>query len=254
MKDSAGFGEETESHFYLSAGPALAIVLGMALVPLRASTSASNLTFVFIVLTIAVGEFGGRWPALATAVASALSLNFFLTQPYLTLAIHRADDVIAFVGLALCGLVAAAFSSDRGRRIARLDESRRHLLVLRGVLARLLPSDALEAQLEQALRVCREALPLSGAVVRDPRGYVLASSDNQATLRPLPEHPLAPAPSHTERAVPEHGARIALALGERRLGWLDVWGDGRPASAETRRTLADLATAIALVLAAAEQE
>jgi K+-sensing histidine kinase KdpD len=245
---------ENETLFYVSGGPALAILLGMALVPLRESTSASNLTFAFIVLTIAVGEFGGRWPALATALASALSLNFFLTRPYLTLAIHHDEDLIAFVGLALSGLVAASFSSDRGRRIAHLGESQRHFQLLRRVLASLHPSETLESQLAEALRACRDALPLSGAVLRNPRGYVLASSDDQAALRPLPDQPLRPAPSRVERALPERGARIPLALGERQLGWLDVWGDGRPASAEARRTLADLAKAVALVLGAAEQE
>ena len=45
-----------------------------------------------------VAEFGGRWPAVATALASALSLDFFLTQPYLHLAIDDKHDIIAFAG------------------------------------------------------------------------------------------------------------------------------------------------------------
>jgi two-component system sensor histidine kinase KdpD len=100
----------------MGAGPLVAIFIGMALVPIREWTHASNFTYVFIVLTIVVGELGGRGPAVATALVSALSLDFFLTQPYLRLAIHGKHDVIAFVGLAVCGLVAAGFASRRGRR------------------------------------------------------------------------------------------------------------------------------------------
>ena len=38
-------------------------------------------------------------------------------------------------------------------------------------------------------------------------------------------------------------------LGHQQLGWLDVWGNGLPASLESRRTLADLARLMAVLLA-----
>src|SRR5215831_3926137 len=74
-----------------------AIILGAALIPLRSFTSASNLAFAFIAFTIVIAELGGRAAALAAAVTSAISLNFFLTEPYLTLAMSKPDDVIAFL-------------------------------------------------------------------------------------------------------------------------------------------------------------
>src|SRR5207249_10935258 len=105
-----------------------ALALGIALVPLRSLTAASNLAFAFLALTIAVAEFGGRTPALVTAVVSALSLNFFLTEPFLTLTIAKPDDTVAFIALAACGLIAAAFGRRRehwsdvaGRASAELD-------------------------------------------------------------------------------------------------------------------------------------
>jgi len=107
--------KDDDKLIYLAGGPGAAILLGAALVPLREATTASNLTFLFLLLTIVTAELGGRWPALATAVASSLSLNFFLTKPYLTLMIHGRDDVIAFLGLAVCGLVVAAFATRRVR-------------------------------------------------------------------------------------------------------------------------------------------
>src|SRR5262245_59604357 len=97
----------------------------MALASVRDWTVASNFTFLFLGLTIGVAEFGGRWPAVATALASALSLDFFLTQPYGRLAIEDKNDFIAFVGLGACGLLAAALASDRGRRSIALENTER---------------------------------------------------------------------------------------------------------------------------------
>jgi K+-sensing histidine kinase KdpD len=101
---------------YTAMGPLAAILLGFALMPLRESVIASNFTFAFIMLNILVAEFGGRRAALATAVVSALSLDFFLTKPYLRLTIQGKHDITAFLGLAACGLLAATLASRRHRR------------------------------------------------------------------------------------------------------------------------------------------
>jgi two-component system sensor histidine kinase KdpD len=236
----------SERLFYLGAGPTAAILLGMLLVPLRELTTASNLTFAFLALTIAVAEFGGRWAALVTALMSALSLNFFLTQPYLTLVIDKPDDVLAFVGLALCGLLVASLAAARNRRLEMLEGARGHLELLRAGLAMADPA-SLEPALAYLLRAGCDTLPLSAAVVRDARGYVLAASDNAAGLRDLPERELTP----DSPAFPAEGGRIALLLGTQRLGWLDVWGSGAPARAESRRSLADTARLAALLIAGA---
>jgi K+-sensing histidine kinase KdpD len=103
---------------YLATGPLVAIVLGVALIPLRDVVIASNLTFPFIILTIVVAEFGGRPAALTTALVSALSLDFFLTKPYLRLTIQGKHDFAAFLGLAACGFVAAALAARRAKPVA----------------------------------------------------------------------------------------------------------------------------------------
>jgi hypothetical protein len=124
-----------DSLVYIGAGPLLAIVLGIALIPFRESITASNLSFAFVVLTVVVAAFGGRSAGVATALASALSLDFFLTRPYLSLRIQENHDLIAFAGLTVCGLVAASLGSPQ--RIAALRELRAHAQLLHQTLGAL---------------------------------------------------------------------------------------------------------------------
>ena len=98
---------------YWIGGPVAAAVLAVCLIPLRDLTPVANLTFAFVALTIVVAEFGGRAAGLATAVASAVSLDFFLTRPYLRMAIEDKHDIVAFLGLAACGLMASALGAPR---------------------------------------------------------------------------------------------------------------------------------------------
>jgi hypothetical protein len=258
MKD-----EDADATFYLATGPLLAIALGFALIPLRSLTTASNLAFPFIALTIAVAEFGGRGAALATAVTSALSLDFFLTQPYLRLTIHEKQDTIAFLGLAGCGLIAAAFRSQRGRSLAALTISRKQLDLVHSALKGLDEGTPLEPQLTNVLEVSRDVLPLAGAAVRDRRGYLLASALPSDGQRRLPETILEPdsllPASGGSRKIPRRGAplpevggRIAITRGSQGLGWLDVWGNGARAGVEARHVLSDLARLFAIRLAALE--
>lgn len=100
-------------HFAL--GPIASVALGALLIPFREIVPVSAFPFLFATLTVAAAEWGGRGVGVATALCSALSLDFFLTKPYLTLQISDKHDVIAFVGLTICGLVAAGFGA-RNRR------------------------------------------------------------------------------------------------------------------------------------------
>jgi K+-sensing histidine kinase KdpD len=158
--------DDYETMFYLPAGPLAAIVLGMALVPLREITTASNLTYAFVVLTIVVAEYGGRWPAVATALCSALSLNFFLTRPYLTLTIEKTDDIIAFAGLTICGLIVAVLGSRRRRQASALAAARRQLDLLHSTLTMDDPSVPLKTRLTHLLEASRKPGPRVGSESR----------------------------------------------------------------------------------------
>jgi hypothetical protein len=256
LKDDGG------NLFYLGAGPIAAILLGMALVPFRGFTTASNFTFVFLALTIAVGEFGGRAAAVATAVSSALSLNFFLTRPYMTLVIADRHDVIAFLGLAGCGLLAASLASERGRWAAP-PAPKKQVDLIHATVAELQEAGPLEARLARTLDACRLALPVAAAVVRDTANNVRSASgrghEGPAPAPVLDPDTLLPSGRGREALprrglpLPVDGGRLALVAGKRQVGWLDVWGDGAPASLESRRTLSAVARVIAALLADAER-
>lgn len=248
--------------FYLAAGPFAAMLLGVALVPLRGLTPASNLSFAFMVLTIVVAEFGGHWAAVATALTSALSLDFFLTRPYMTLAMEDKHDVIAFVGLCVCGLIAAGLASGRRWRLATQKAALAHRELLRSVLREWDATAPVEPQLARVMRSCTHTFPLAAAVVRDDRGRVLASTGPADSARQVPGTLLEPDLLLAEESslgetrawnleLPPEGGRIALSPPGGRPAWLDVWGSGAPVILESRRALSDLARLLGVLLAGA---
>lgn len=246
-----------ENLIYLGAGPLAAVLLGMALIPVRGLTTASNLTFVFIALVILVAELGGRGAAVATALSSSLSLDFFLTRPYLRLSIEEKHDVIAFLGLTACGLVAAAVGSHRSERVAALRASRAQQELVRHALEQLEMGAPREVGLSRVLDASRGVLPLAEAAVHDTSGNLLAAT-GQARGRPMPERHLdapgaLPIPSRRAEALPREGMRIPLVTRGRAVGWLDAWGDGSPGRPGAREAFTDVARLLALILGGPER-
>jgi K+-sensing histidine kinase KdpD len=245
---------------YTGGGPLAAALLGVALMPLRGYTVPSNFTFAFLALTILVAEFGGRWAAVTTALVSALSLDFFLTQPYLRLAIAEKHDLIAFVGLAGCSLLAAALGSRRRERVADLRAARTHADAVHSALGELGRPGPLAARLIAIVDAALGTFPLAGVAVRDTAGELLVVAPRGLVLTPAPELVLAPDTLLTweqqaqngapDIPLPKEGARLALLVESRPVGWLELWGSGAPASAESRRALAAVARVVAALLAA----
>jgi K+-sensing histidine kinase KdpD len=232
-----------DEEFYLSVGPLAAILIGMALVPLRGFTIASNFTFAFVVLTIVVAELGGGRAAFVTALASTLSLDFFLTEPYLKLTIASKHDVIAFCGLAVCGAVSAALASHRGRRQQAFKVALAQLDLLHAGVREMDEAGSGHLGLQHLVDTLRSVALLSAVAVRDESGSVMASSGELVAAPPrelLATRDLLvlqPAPQR----IPPEGNRIPLKLGTRAVGSLDLWGDGTPLRADVRRLLSDLA-------------
>jgi two-component system, OmpR family, sensor histidine kinase KdpD len=233
-------------------GVGAAVALGGALTPVRTLVPASTLAFVFIALTLVVAEMGGRGPGLATAVVSAFSLNFFLTEPYLSLEIHKPGDIAAFVALAACGLIAAAFGKRRVRTAEQVSRTRGDL----EVLGRTAASLAARAPIEDILEDLRRFFGLGGLVLRraDER-LIAAAPPSQAALPPPSTHLDASTLVASNTRVhtlgrtgfrfPQGGGRLPLQAREPLV--LDIWeGNTEGLTLDERRALAVAALMIAL--------
>ena len=221
------------------------MALAIALIPLRTLVAASNLAFVFMAFTIIVAELGGRGPALVTALVSAMSLNFFLTEPYLTLSITKREDVIAFFALAACGLIAAAFGRRRERLSEAVGRADRELAILNRLVERARSGRPLDGQLQDL----RAEFDLGGLVLREASGRVLAAAPSDAGSRSTPRLALS---SDTLFAVddvsprigakglrlPEGGGRLTLQTARGAMS-LDLWeGNDQGFGQDESRTLA----------------
>jgi two-component system sensor histidine kinase KdpD len=246
-------GGDDRSRAWIPVGILGAIVLGVALVPLRSLTSASNLAFVFIAFTIAVAEFGGRGAALVTALVSAMSLNFFLTEPYLTLAMSKTDDVVAFFAMALCGLIAAAFGTHRERSSRAATRARDDLEALQRAVAHAQAGTPLDTVLEEL----RATFGLGRLVLWGADGEVLARAPAGGERPPAAATELNAetlfAAGEARYQFGQRGLRLPEGGGRLRLPGsanglcLDLWeGDARGLDQDARRTLAIAASVVAL--------
>jgi hypothetical protein len=251
-RPDAGVTPSDDSRMWVVAGSIGSIVLGITLIPLRSLTSASNLAFVFLALTIIVAEFGGRTAALATALMSAISLNFFLTEPYLTLTITKPDDIVAFLALAACGLIAAAFGQRREHWSELAGRAGGELDVLKTLVVKLRDG----APLEEILGDLKRSFGLSGIVLRDADERIVAAVPIGWTPVPIPETRLTAdtlLPSDESRLrfgsrglrLPAGGGRLTVS-GERGPISLDLWeGDTQGFGLVEGRTLTIAASVLA---------
>lgn len=248
-------GRQDERLIWMTVGGFGALALGVALIPLRTLTSASNLAFVFLTFTIVVAELGGRSAALLTAVVSAMSLNFFLTEPYLTLVISKVDDAIAFFALAACGLIAAAFGKRRERSSEAAARAGEELSILQKLVGQLRAGRPLDGVLRALTRDFR----LSAMILRDKEGRMVAEAPAGAAPSSIPVTPLTADtlfPTDETRLrfggrglrLPEGGGRLSFRT-DRGAVSLDLWeGDTEGFSVDESRTLAIAGSILALEL------
>ncbi|MCE9625801.1 MAG: DUF4118 domain-containing protein [Deltaproteobacteria bacterium] len=245
--------DRDDFRMWIVAGAVGALLIGVALIPLRSFTSASNFAFVFLVFTIVLAELGGRAAGLTAAIMSAVSLNFFLTQPYLNLAIDKKDDIIAFFALIFCGLVASAFGRHRRRLQEFADRSNKGLDLLQGFVDNLKAG----APIETLLRELQRGFGLGGLVLRDSADRLLAAAPASASTSvpakvSLNPHTLFPSQETRHRfgekgpRLPEGGGRVRWDIGGGGIT-LDLWeGDTEGLSLDEGQTLAVAALLLAM--------
>lgn len=139
------------------------IAVGGLLVPLRDDLVDANQVLILVVTVVAGAVIGGRAGGAFAAVTAALSFDFFLARPYLSLDIEETDDLVTTVLLLAVGLLVGQVAlrsrvhledAERGRseieRLRRLAE-----LVASGDGADVLPAAQAELTGLFDLESCR---------------------------------------------------------------------------------------------------
>ena len=97
----------------VSIGAIGSILAGAALVSVRDHFAAVNVVLILVLFVLIGAVIGGRTAGAVSAVAAAVSFDFFYTQPYNSLKIDSAQDVettvlLLIVGIAIGEIVARA--------------------------------------------------------------------------------------------------------------------------------------------------
>ena len=112
---------------------------------------------VFLLLVLAVALVGGLWPALAAAVVSGLSVNWFFTPPTGRLTVDRVDNLVALGAYLLTAIAVATVVDRSARRAADAARSRAETAMLASLSRSVLAGDH---GLPKLLEQIREAFGL----------------------------------------------------------------------------------------------
>jgi len=133
--------------------------------PLKHVAPVVSLSVVYLPAVLIVSTIWGGWLGVATAVLSALALNFFHLEPVGHFAIRQSSNWVALVAFVVAaGLASSVAEVTRAR--ARDAEARRREADLAAEMARLLlRGDDLTAALPTAAARLAQALELSSAAI-----------------------------------------------------------------------------------------
>ena len=221
----------------------MAVAVGAATSTVRGDVG-STIVGVSLAIIVVVAALISRAAAIATAVAAALTFNFFHTEPYHSLRIHEAGDV-AIVAL-LLGL--GFFVSDATAWIRRRE----------GIARQRSIADAAVSGVPDLLAVDRptvEVWPVLASSLLDELSfancrYVPGASTQLSVVADLPGHET---PGHETFVLPAAGAAVPIRHGGRTVGHLVLTPQAGHTSLTVRRSVAyALAATVASALVASE--
>jgi len=140
-----------------------AVALTAVLVPSRGDSSLTFEALLYLAFVVACALVGGRWPAVLSAVLSALLLNYFFTEPLHELRIAEARNVATLaifmvVALAVSSVVDLAARRAHQARVAR-DEADTLAMLNRAALA--------DDDVPRLLRLVAQTFGFRSAALRD---------------------------------------------------------------------------------------
>jgi two-component system sensor histidine kinase KdpD len=142
-------------------------LLTLALAPARQVLNLASELLAYLLFALAVALVGGLWPALFTAVAASLLLNYFFTPPLFTFTIGEPNNLIALIAfIVTAGGVSALvdLAARRANQAARASGEAQLLCTLAGTALR--ADNALPALLAQV----REAFGLTAVTLLESAG------------------------------------------------------------------------------------
>lgn len=98
-------------------------ILVAALVPLRDRLDLASDALLFLLLVVSAAILGGLGPALVACALGSVSLNFFFTQPFHTLRIRDATEIVAVVVFATVAVMVSAVVNLAARRATAAREA-----------------------------------------------------------------------------------------------------------------------------------
>lgn len=114
-----GKTDQLSSLLEVAVGALAPVLVAMGLVGVRGEFNNANLALILMVVVVVAGAIGGRGAGVVAAVTAALSFDFFLTRPFLSFSIAKADDAETAVLMLLAGVI-VGFVGSRGRQNQKL--------------------------------------------------------------------------------------------------------------------------------------
>ncbi|HEX4015232.1 MAG TPA: ATP-binding protein [Frankiaceae bacterium] len=227
------------------AGALSLLAITLVLTGLRRHTTLASDALIYLVVVVVVALIGGIFPAVATAVVSALVINWYFAPPIHTFTIYAVDNVVAiivYVIVAVLVSVIVDIAARRSSEAARASAEAETLFTLAGSLLR--GEQALPALLERVLETFgMNAVSLLRRTNEAPGSEGGSQSLRTGTLRGS-WMCLASVGDHPCRQPEEGDIEVPVAMGT---------GDdlalvlrGRPLPAEDRRVLAAFAAEVAV--------
>lgn len=173
-----GAGRGTVRSLALLVPVVVAALLGLA----RGEFASSVAAIVLVIPVVAAAATGDRWAGVLAAGAGAVAFDYFLTTPYFSLSIARAEGVELAVALVLVGVAVTELSLWGHRQSAAAAQRQKYLDDLAALLdlppdptGRMLPTAICRA-LTTVLGIDRaewlDGAPLADEAVIEPDGVV----------------------------------------------------------------------------------
>lgn len=116
----------------------LAVMLASAVAMLlRQILESGNLVLIYVMAVVLCGLRYGARPAIFTALLSFFAFNYFLTEPYFTLSVHKSGDIATLIFMLVIGMVCGPAASKIRQQLLLLRAANRSSEFQRDFAARL---------------------------------------------------------------------------------------------------------------------